>query len=233
MGNGTSFRFRGPLAVFLYCLIIAGSLWLVIRLSGTYNSGVHLQLRFVNIPENYALVQPVDSVVTIKLHAQGFKILSLEFFSIPKPLYIDVSKIRYEKSEGRRNYKLNMNKLTALVMEMNDIQSEFIGFEPDTIYFKADPITRKKVSVIPLTNLQFEKGYEADGPIIVKPDSVELFGTANQLLDIFVVKTTEVSLKKLNKSQEIEVEIQKPMNGKVNVKPGHVKLLIGVKQMPE
>jgi hypothetical protein len=187
----------------------------------------------VNIPENYALVQPVDSVVTIKLQAQGFKILSLELFSSPKPLYIDVSKIRYDKSEGQRNYKLNLNKLTALVMEMNDIQSEFVGFEPDTIFFKVDPLTRKKVSVIPLANLQFEKGFEADGPIIVKPDSVELFGTIQQLNDIFVVKTMEVSLSKLNKSHEIEIDIQKPMNGKVNVKPGRVKLLIGVKQIPD
>jgi len=221
------------MAVFLYCLIIAGSLWLVIRLSGTYNSGVHLRLHYVNVPKNSVLMQPLDTVVTIKLKAQGFKILSLELFSTPKPLYIDLSKLKPQKTSGVYHYRLDLNNLAALVMEMNDIQTEFTGFEPDSIHFTAEPLIFKKVPVVPVTNLQVEKGFETDSPVTIQPDSVVISGTANQLRDIFAVKTMDVSLKKLNKTREEKVEIQKPFNGKVNVNPEKVNLTITIKQSPD
>lgn len=228
MSGGSPYRLRGPLAVFTYCLVIAGALWLVIRLSGTYSSGVHLYLRYVNIPKGKALVQPVDTMVNVRLKAQGFKILSLEWFTKPQPFYIDVSRLKAEKSDGVWMYRVNLNKHAALIAEMNDIQAEFTGFKPDTIAFRIESVITRKVPVIPALDLSVEKDYKAAGPLIVEPDSVQITGTTSKVRQIEAVSTMEIDTKKLKTTLTLDAEIKKPLNGRVEVSPSRVRITIPV-----
>ncbi len=228
MNGGSPYRLRGPLAVFTYCLVIAGALWLVIRLSGTYSSGVHLYLRYVNIPKGKALVQPVDTMVNVRLKAQGFKILSLEWFAKPQPFYIDVSRLKAEKADGIWTYRVNLNKHAALIAEMNDIQAEFTGFKPDTLVFRIESVVSKRVPVIPAANLNFESNHKAGGPIRVEPDSVLITGTSSKIRQIEAVSTREISPRKLKSSLTLDADIKKPFNGSVEVNPSQVSITIPV-----
>lgn len=229
MPGGSKFRLRGPLAVFLLCLVIAGSLWLVIRLSDSYSSGVYLKLRYVNVPNGKVLVPPVDSVITIRFQAQGFKILSLEWFKKPKPFYIDVSKQKFENENGRSVAKLNFNKLAQLISEMNDIKDEFTGFEPENVVLILESTESKKVVVIPDLDISFEKDFKLSGPVIIDPDSIMISGTTCQVRDVNAVKTELVKIKKLNQNTVVETSIQPPKNGKVGISPEKVKIIVNVK----
>lgn len=230
MPGGGTFRLRGPLSVFIYCLVIASALWLVIRLSGNYSSGVNIKLRFVNVPKGKVLVQPLDSVVTLKFQSQGFKILSLECLKKPRPVYIDISKLKFEKDGAVLTCKLNLNTLALVVSEMNDLKDEYTGFEPENIHITMESFASKKVAVIPDTDLGFKKNCFLKGPVKVTPDSIIISGTSSQIHDINAVKTKQVKLKNLDKPAVVEAAVIAPQNGTVEVSPKNVELSIDVRK---
>ncbi len=134
MVSSGNIRFRGPLAVFVICLIISTSLWLVIRLSGIYTSGFCIRLKYLNIPEDKVLIEPGKAPVVINIRAQGFKILTLEYFQKPDPLIIDLSRIRFKHRNGQSYYDFPLSRFESLITEKYILNGEFLSFTPDTLY---------------------------------------------------------------------------------------------------
>jgi hypothetical protein len=116
---------------------------LVIRLSGLYTSGVNVRLKFVNIPDGKVLVEPVKSVAVINMRAQGFKLLTMEFFQKPDPIIIDLSRVHFHYRDKQYYYNYPLTRFEIMITEKYGLNGEFLSFSPDTIRLVLQQIPQK------------------------------------------------------------------------------------------
>ena len=231
-GNGSKISVRKPVAVFLVCLLMASSLWFSIRVSEYYHAGINVKLGFRNIPVGKVMIEPVDSLVSINLHAQGFKLLSLSLFHKAPKLIIDISQLDLQWRKGESHSFFILSKLAPEVMQKLNLTDEFESFTPDTIHFVFRNMAFKKVPVRAKLLLEFEKGYQLSGNLKYDPDSVIVSAMSSDLDEINYVETEEMKIKDLNESKTVSLNLIRPDFKHVQLSHGEVNIEIPVAEKP-
>ena len=172
------FRNDKRVAAYLICVAIATGFWFLNALSKTYTIDIVAPVRYVNFPKNKTLSNnpPEQFGLTIKAH--GFTILRHKLSLLVFPLDFDVNDLTNNRMmESRKNsYAFPARQfLTKLSYQLsNDL--EIISMNPDTLFFKFEQMSQKRVKVKPIVKISLKKQYQISGDIITTPDSVMVNG---------------------------------------------------------
>jgi hypothetical protein len=85
---------RRQLLIMLFCITIATALWFLRALENQYQTEITHPVQYINLPENYVLLQPLPRRLTLKVEGLGFSILRHNWDFSKDPLIVDFTDIR-------------------------------------------------------------------------------------------------------------------------------------------
>ncbi|HNW76157.1 MAG TPA: hypothetical protein PKJ28_04655 [Bacteroidales bacterium] len=138
-------KFSVKLYIFLVCLAISVFIWVLVRLSKEYYYTVDYTLVYTEFPSAMRLVQASDSVISLKLKAQGYD-LFLE-------RALTGSDNRYEISLRDLKVKSNGSVYTGFILTPSlgyEIISQtgyphtYLTTSPDTIFFEFEYLGHRR-----------------------------------------------------------------------------------------
>lgn len=80
---------RRQVLILLFCVVIASVLWFLRALENRYDTEITHPVEYVNLPENYVLLQPLPRKLTLEVEGLGFSILRHNWDFSKDPLIVD------------------------------------------------------------------------------------------------------------------------------------------------
>lgn len=236
--SGTSesggFRLNYKMTVFAICLAISALIWLLIKLSDTYNTEVSFPVKLTNPPPGKILISDVDSLISVNLQDKGYTIAALKFLSRKTPFVIDLSKLRLHRMG--RLYDCRINTMTWAQSLANNygFEGEIFYIYPDTMYFLFASEASGKVPIKPDVSIDFKKQYFLYDSIRTEPAEVSISGLSDKIDTIKFLKTEHLEFKNLDDSVDVVVKLVKPgISGDLTTDPETVRLIIPVEKFTE
>jgi hypothetical protein len=208
-------------AILVLCVGIAAFLWLLIKLSDSYNWRVPVTLTYSNLPDDKVAVRELPTKSEIMVNATGFKIILARFRIVRISLPI--------------SYRENMNQPFVLASALeNELAGDMplgyklLSFSPDTIYLQFEKKTTKKVPIVISGTVSYAKQYEGRGLPVLSPDSVTVIGPESVLDTLQQWYTQPMKFKEIAESKNGEIALQKPYYSSVSLAQTKVKYNIEV-----
>ena len=206
-------RFSGMIVF----ILIAATLWLIIKLSDTYTVTVPFAIHYVDIPASQ-LIQDNDQEISASVTTTGFKLLNY-YFKKRKNRKIDISlkEVKYKKTEDE-TYSFSSRYIIDEIGELLSSNANDIILTDDVQYFNMSRLASKKVKVVPETNFLFETQYNYYGEPSATPDSITIYGSMSDINSTKEVKTKVITRKNVNQSivTKAEIDLDKMLTADYN-----------------
>jgi len=227
-------KYRYKIIVFLICLVISTTVWMLIKLSDQYTTDITIPIVYSDIPEGKILVNKVDTLIKIGITDRGFALAWIKYFKKKDPLSIDLKDLRLRQ---------NMHQYVALV-STESWANNFLGqynlngnvdnINPDTIAFNFEDRYSKKVPVKTNVILNFSKQFFAYDSLIVTPDSTIVSGLYQSIDNIDFVETVPFTFNNLNMSVNENIPLKLPIESpNIRIDPSKVNLKLTVEKFTE
>jgi hypothetical protein len=212
-------------AVLLTCFGIALIFWFFIKLSKTYTEDFSFQLEYA-LQEDLAFVEMPPAKLRTTIEGRGWDLLYLSVFGNAKILTFPVT----ETGTLSINRTAILNTLSIwLDNPLFKIQSLSI----DQLNLKLETLAKKKVQVRVAGNIQTAPNYALTGSINISPDSVFLIG-APSILELFDTwETTDIKVENLRGTWQEVVDLKKPADETLTIRPVTVDVEIPVEAITE
>ncbi len=200
----------------LLSLLLAFFIWFIHNLSLTYPAFLEYRVEVKSNIIGRSLTSTSDDVLIVRGKADGFYILKQR---IQKRSLITLtvdSKKFHIKDKSNDIFYANSSDLKGDIIEAigNDVDIEFIMTE--TLNFVFPKVTNKKIPVVPKYSISFYSQYMQVGDIVLKPDSVYIYGEEKVLNNIDSIITENFNLQQLREPTQGIVELKKFRNTKVS-----------------
>lgn len=230
--------------VFLLFVLFSFVVLLVLKLSNSYTNTITFEIKKINIPEKHLVLNNNSQKLNITLRSQGFNLLKY-YFKNPE-INIDFSKHIFRNKEF---YVWNKHQGFSDLNQQFPKNEEIVSITPDTLSFRYDVNTIKKVPIKLKGKFQFNKGFDLLDSIQIVPDSIKIIGPEILVSEIIMVETDSIKIKdiKSNISQIVNLKLPKNENGNLSFSQtkvaingtvekfteGHLKVPISVINIPE
>ena len=198
-------------------IMIAGLLWLIIKLSDTYTVTVPFAIHYTDIPASQ-LIQNNDQTVNATVTTTGFKLLN--YYSkrrTKRAIEISLKDVKY-KTIDENTYSFSSKFIIDQIGEMLSSNPNEINLTDDTQYFSMSRLAWKKVKIVPETNFLFDKQYNYYGEPTATPDSVTIYGSVQDVNKTKEVKTKMITRKNVNQNVFTKAEIDLDESLKADIK---------------
>ncbi len=210
IGNPKDEKLRNQLYVFLVCLAISIFIWFLIVLSKKNMETIDFPILYGKAPSNLVLTNTPDSLLSFRLSSSGFKLITLEYLTLKRPIQFDLRSLDIHKDGGKYVASIPTSEMAKKLIREHGLAQELVSVSPQNIYFEFSTMTSKKVPVIANVDLSFEKQFQLSDSLVLDPDSVYVIG-ANDVIDtIGFVKTGLCKLSGINQSKTINVNLINP-----------------------
>ncbi len=194
---------------YLFFLIISIGLWYLNALSKDYTTVIHYQVHYENFPKGKALVSDLPEKLTIKVKGLGFSVLKHKILAYTRHITLPIDNFRLDISRKDNQYVYYL--LTRYTKEWigNQLGSDvqLLEIQPDTLVFKFADVVEKRIAVKAAIDLQFEKQYMQNGPIIIRPDTVVVSGPQVVMDTLRYILTKRLKTKNLKDTFRHEIEL--------------------------
>ncbi len=201
--------FNRNVAVFSFFLLLSFIFWFINALSKNITGSVNFPVRYINFPENLALVNELPDKLSLEVEGPGYSVLKAKISGNKTPLVIDVKNsglsVRDDESELEffiYSYDLRESFIKQIRSDF-DINSVF----PDSLNFVFDKVIRKKVPVKPDIKVNLQRQFMMNGNIVSDPDSVEISGPKAVVDTIEYVKTEYHEYNQVNEKITRNIDI--------------------------
>ena len=179
---------RRDLAVLLPALLLAFSIWLIHNLSLKYNDFLTVPVTAKCSVEGHSNLSSNQYQVMARCRTTGYNVLKHKLFGRKRVRLVEF------KPESMKHLKGDVFYVTSSDLQEyshvifgDDVTIEYFG--SDTLQFTFATVDHKKVPVHPVSSISYEDQYTKVGDLVVKPDSVTLYGELNALKHIERVYT--------------------------------------------
>lgn len=189
--------------LFLFILI---SLFfsLLTKLTRTCTQTISFNVQEINLPEEEVLVKDSTHKVELTITAKGFKFL--KYYLKQPVLNVDFSNI----SRQKENYVWTERQELSNIKNQFDPSEMIENISPDSLLFKYDVNTIKKVPVKIESNTSFALGYDLIGTLKSNPDSIKVIGPKSIIDTISNIKTRVLKLNDINSNINIQSKLILP-----------------------
>ena len=219
-------RDKGKIKYFLFFFFISISFWIITKLSNDYNSIISFDLKFEKIPNHISLINPVSNKIDVSIKTSGFQFIYHKIFK--RTININIPSEIFKND----NFKYYTESLVYLVKDKFDSKTEIKAIFPKEITLNFSKKTRKKVKIIPPTNIIFKNGYGLSEKIILVPDSIWITGNNDLLDSINFLRTKLLNYGKIDASLKYSFDIIKP-NENIDLERSKAESLIKIEKFTE
>jgi hypothetical protein len=223
-------RNNSRIIVFLVCLTIATTLWILNALSKNYSTIVSYPVKFTNAPANRFLAEKTPEKLDLEVGGQGFTLLRDKLFSFT-PIILDIDDILKNMDSSKGVYKVTSRNLISVITNQLNDDIKISNIYPEILTIVLDSLITKTVPVELDINIDFEPQFNLKSPVAVTPDKVKITGPAILLNKIAIIKTKVNIANKLNTSFSQKIDLIHP--DKTTISPEKVNLLIDVERYTE
>jgi len=178
-------------------------LWIFVSLSRDYFTNIKAKIQIVDIPKDYTVGYVSNEDLVISLKGQGW-LLAPIVFGKERTFNISASKQTGAVSVSLRD-NLNLNNWLK-----SDVQ--IVGFNPDHIGMEIEKIAEKVVTVVPVIDLQFQRGFDITSEIILEPDTVRISGPKSFIEKIDTIYSEATTIENLHDNFTGYLQL-KPLKG--------------------
>ena len=204
--KGVSLKNNRKIKVFLFFLVLATAIWLLIELSKSFISTATFRVNYTNIPVDKLLQEKQISEIAIELKAPGFQLIK---YKIRKhKISLSLTTVRKKNSTY---YLLPSSQISYLNSQLSG-ETEIVNIVTDTIFVELGNNISKKVPVNPDLDLTFKLGYNLTDKLKLSPDSVTITGPEKYIDSVSEVRTEPVQLNDIYKNIFTELIIVPPLN---------------------
>ena len=225
-------RYRNERFVFIMCVFIATSFWLLIKLSEIYNVNYELKVHYDNPPSELRLTEIADTTLTLNFTARGFAILKMNLFEDMDNLDIDLNNYSIEEN-GKDKYSIYTSELSTNLAQMTGVDENKISFSKPVLFFKMEKTGEKVVPLLPDYQLNFAEQFELYSEVKVTPNTVKIYGPQSVLDTIQNLKTNKIVLNNVNSDVVEKVSISNPKPDLITIGPNDVSIFFKVAKFTE
>lgn len=175
---------------FIVCILIAAVLWVTREMGKTYQEKLSVSLNYVNMPKSLSIISQIPYELNVVVESTGWGLVKHYLFD-EKKISIDVSEIE------NANIAALDTKDERIISHLGE-QLKILEIFPEEITFYFEKIHSKKVPVYVPMSITYEQQYEANGKVVVEPDSIIVYGSQS-VIDTIKNVQTELFVKKKQK----------------------------------
>ncbi len=194
----------------MVCAAISFFMWSLIKLSKVYEAPLKYKLTFQNLPTDKILVSAEDTVITLYVRARGLELYGKLFNTRKNRINIDMSDIRLRRVENSYRGYLRTSRFLKDIASQLPQDNDLLGVEPDTLRFVFETEYQRKVPVIPDVSLSFVTQFKLYDSLVLKPDSVIIYGVKSILDTIHKITTEHQSYKYLKEDRQVALKLINP-----------------------
>ncbi len=225
-------RLNRRLITFLFCVIVSAFFWLLMSLSKEYTIELRFPVSYINSPADKVIANPLPSTIDIEIRSSGFNIFIYKLKHKKETVLID---IKDSKSLPVKNhYYLLTNSRTDKITAQFDNDIKVIKVYPDSIFLNFNKKVARKVPVKTNLKIDFDKQYQQSDSVKVIPDYITISGAADVVNKINYVEAEPVTLKGVNDSLSLKLNIMKTPDIKmVDLSHSTVQVLVNATKYTE
>lgn len=225
---------RQNVYVFLVCLLFSIIIWLLIVLSKEYKTALSVKIEYDMVPNNLLLVNKPEDELILNLETSGWNILKYKYLRKNPSVSIDLSSIKLKKENGLYVTSLLTSQFQPEIADQLDLPNMFNDLMPTSIQLEFEAVASKKVKVIPDLNLGFKKQFSLYDSARIIPDSVIIYGSAENLSAITGIATLPITFQDLDKEKTTVAKVVVPGDkGVKRISPEEVEVIIPVSEYTE
>ncbi len=228
--NLVNLRNNQRVVVFLICLMIATTLWLLNALSKDYSATIFYPVKFENPPKNQFLAGNVPEKLELEVSGRGFTLLRFKLLSF-SPVNFDIEDITKNMETNSGTYRITSRNLRTRIEDQLNDELSISHISPEILVISLDSLSIKKVPVSLDISVDYEPMYNLKSPVSIHPDSVNITGPTILLNRISVIRTKINITERLNSSINQEIDLIPPDN--TTIEPAKVVLNIDVEKYTE
>ena len=218
--------------IFLLCLIIAASFWLLIKLSDNYAVSYNLKVKYIHVPEKKRLTKIIDTTLSVNFAAKGYDILKLRLFVNPKQITVDLDKVEINKLNNDIYY-INTNYLKDKLTSYIDVNESTIVISKRSLRFELKDQMEKKVPVRLKEDIVFKTQFGLYDKERIEPTQVSVYAPQSVLDTLTYIYTEVIKLTDVDKDQVILAKLFNPLPELINLKPERVTVKLRVERFTE
>lgn len=190
--------------MFSFFLLLAFIFWFLNALSKEMNGRIDYPVRYMNFPDDRALVNELPDHLNILISGPGYSIIQTRLDGRKQHLNIDLDKANIKIQEDKEKLKFYILSFGLREQFSSQLPSDFsiVSIAPDTILFEFDLVSSRKVPVVPNIEVNTQRQYFIHGDIVCKPDSIVISGPNTIVDTIKAVYTKHHLFDQLNKTEE-------------------------------
>jgi YbbR domain-containing protein len=186
---------RKTIIIFVICILLAFSLWLVVNLNRNYNINLQVPLALNNVNTKKALAEKLPNNVMATINGRGWLLIKL--YNHPPTVNINVT-----------GEQVNMLQQVRRQIDNQNVTVQKVS----PFYLQPKLVTKqtKKVPVKPNVDVQFGKQYGFLQQPMITPDSVTISGGHSQIENIHQWPTDSLSRTNVQKNLSLSLSLKKP-----------------------
>lgn len=201
------------IGLMIAAIIVACFIWFIHTFSQEYTSYVQYRVRLNTNMEGYEKSALSNETLLVRGKSSGFYLITVKDTQDGFPeVVIDLDEKYLRKSATDENlFKVDVFEIRELIdNELSSIVIDYI--ETDSLSFNLNRQSFKKVPVLAASDITCRPQYMRTGGIVLRPDSVLVYGDAKDLEGVRNVMTKTIALYDLEKSVQGRVDLE-PVEG--------------------
>lgn len=202
---------------FIICFFLAAGIWVLNTLSKNYVSAFDIRYEFPlksNSDEN--------NIIHATISGRGFDLIRLN------NLFDGIHQLNDPK-EG----KISSKEIIQNILGTKKNSFQLLNVDPEFISLTEMGKVHKRVPVINKIELFFQKQTTLAAPVMIKPDSIDISGSAEEIKSISSIETAPLKLLNVEKSVFRSVELETPSMKNIHFSRNKVWLYVAVEKFTE
>ncbi len=201
------------LVVFLIFVGIATFLWFLRALEQDYVTRISHPVSYTNLPTDKVLVHEMPSKLSIEVKGKGFAIIRHNWDISKNPVQLNFGQLHRQELPSTPSIKIQVFSSQIKPQVASQLTKLSVNsITPESLMFEFSEKITKRVPIHADIFLDLEKQFMIRNGIILLPDSVDISGPAAIVDTINSILTTEIKLKKVNKSIKRNLSLVSPGN---------------------
>ena len=227
-------RDKARLSIFLICLLISVSIWLLIKMSKEYSSDVPYEINFVNPPSDQIITKAFDSVVYLKIDSRGSDLLTEIYFKKKKSLIIDLQNVKIYNTGSGFGYYILSSSLFNQIRNQNEFPNSISKISPDTLYINLEKTISKQVDVLLNMDIIPKQQHYVYGKITQSVQKITISGPPSLIDSINSISTEYIKLVNIQSDQLFGLKLVNPYREtQVHLSSDSVQVQIPIEQFTE
>ena len=190
--------------IFLFCLMLSASFWLILALNETMERELSVALHVGRVPRNVVILADVPSQVKFVVRDKGFVLANYIYGGELKPINIDFQ--NYADGKGRAS--VSGADLQKMVYQQLYKSSKIVSMKPDKLDLSYTFGSPKKVPVKFSGNIIPASGYYLSH-VSYKPDSVKVYAPHPLLDSITTIYTVRQHIGNIKDTVVVNVPLRR------------------------